>query len=142
MIRSATIHDLKIFVAIAKTETKHFPWLRPDTSKIKNIIVECVSSKQHYAKLIGRQGEVVSVLIAYTLENVWAEKRCSNVMLWLSLVGGEGVKLLRDYRNWVNSRPVLRFAGFDPQIDWSPRTSDLLIHTGFQKYGGSFLVIK
>ena len=137
-MRRGNIHDLPQLTSIASTLSKPFDYLRMDQNKLR-LIVEQLGSKQHYFKVIEQDGQIVALLAALTNDNLWAEKKCSMPIAWWSDKPGAGRDLLRDYRDWVRSRPVLKFAAFTPQAAWDGRTNHLLIRAGFNQSGAAFV---
>ena len=140
-MRQGSIHDLPQLTSIASTLSEPFDYLRMDKAKLR-LIVEQLGSGQHYFKVIEQDGQVVALLAALTNENLWAEKKCSLPIAWWSEKPGSGKALLLDYRDWVLSRPVLRFAAFAPQADWDNRINQLLIRAGFLQSGASFVLTR
>lgn len=115
------------------------PYLRFDESRGKTIFTDAVSSATHLALKAEHNGRPVGTLISLTLPNVWAGKQCSNVILWVSSVAPAGVKLLKQYKRWLDTRPAIRVAGFQPAFDLDQRTQRLLMLCGFPMSGGAFL---
>jgi hypothetical protein len=142
MIRTGTLKDLETLTPWIDELTKNFPYLKPDNQKIRDTALQLSSSAQHYFKVIESDGQVVAALAAITIDNLWAEKRCSMPVLWVSKQQGAGSELLADYAAWVLSRPVLKFAAFMTQIDWDAKVDDKLIEAGFKRSGNAFILTR
>ena len=140
MIRPATLTDVHQLLDISLDLAQMYP-LRPDRDKMKAIIVQLISSKAHYLMVDSEGNRIVAVLAALTGDNMWAQRKFSNVMLWWSEKPGAGVKLLRGYRDWIKSRRAIKVAGFAPDLDLDERTYALMERVGFKRRGGSYLLI-
>lgn len=117
----------------------NIPYLRFDDDRAKAIFTDAVSGASSLAVKAERNGKPVGALISLTMPNVWAGKQCSNVILWVSNLTPAGVKLLKHYRQWLNTRPAIRVAGFQPAFELNERTQQLIQLCGFPKSGGAFL---
>ena len=137
-MRNGNLKDVRQLHPTLAALATEMPYLRINREKIYHV-ANALLGKQNYFRVIEREGEVVAILAALTNENLWAEKRCSLPIIWWSKSPGCGVRLLRDYRKWVDSRPVLRFAAFYYQYHWDDRVGRLLELTGFAKEGGAYL---
>ena len=126
----------------ALVETARFDYLRPDPDKIKHSIVTAVSSAQNLAIKAVSGGEIVGALGSLTIDNLWAEKKCSIAVFFRSYKSPAGAMLVRAYRDWLDSRPVIRVGGFAPSFDMDCRATLLLERLGFVNEGGNFLYCK
>ena len=80
------------------------------------------------------------VLLALTSSNIWAQRQCCAIMLWVSKIPEGGAELLRFFRTWVSTRRAIRVAGMAPDLDLDPRVGKLVERIGFTKRGGSYLL--
>jgi len=139
MIRPATLQDVTGILGIALGEVKRYP-LRPDKDRMQKVIIETISAPSHLALVDEEDGQIRAVLLAMSGDNLWAQRKFANVMLWWSDKPGSGAKLLRRFRDWVTSRRAVKVAGFAPDIDLDERTYKLMEHLGFQRSGGAYLL--
>ena len=115
--------------------------LLPDKQKMKDLIVESISAPSHFAMVDEVDGRIEAVVIAMVGDNIWAQRKFANVMLWWSNKPGSGIKLLRLFRDWVLARRAIRIAGFAPDIDLDPRVYAVFERLGFVKSGGAYLLV-
>lgn len=139
MIRSAVLADGKQILDLLLPYTEHYP-LTPDTPKIRQTLATAISSAQHYAYVSERDGVIEAVLIGLSSDNLWARKRNCNIVAWVSKAPGKGAELLRNFRDWVRTRPAIRVAGACPDIDLDSRVWDLAERIGFKRQGGAYLM--
>jgi hypothetical protein len=116
--------------------------LKPDPEKIRKGIIQAISGANHFCWISESKYEgFKGVLIGLTSNNLWAQRKNCFVALWFSEIRGDGVKLLREFKQWVQSRRAIRVAGFVPDsdhIDW--RAYALVERMGFKRNGGAFLL--
>ncbi len=141
MIRPATLHDVDAIFDIAMNETVRYPLLRPDPVKIRKGIIQSISSARHFA-WVSEDGEgILGVIIGLTSINLWAQRKNCLVALWTSEIVGDGVKLLKVFKMWIQSRRAIRVAGFVIDSDHiDQRVWKLVEHMGFKRYGGTYLM--
>ncbi len=140
MIRPATLQDVSAILSIGTVLAIDYP-LRVDKNRMKATIVETVSSRSDFAMVDEYNGIVRAVLLAVVGDNLWAQRRFSSIILWWSDKPGSGVKLLRRFKRWVESRRAIRIAGFVPDIDLADHVYKIFEHLGFRKSGGVYLFI-
>lgn len=140
MIRPATLNDVSAILSVSTALAIDYP-LRADKDRMKAVIIEVISSRSHFAMVDVHNGIVRSVLLAMVGDNLWAQRKFANVMLWWSDKPGSGVNLLRRFKKWVVSRRAIRIAGFAPDIDLEERTLAIFEHLGFRKSGGAYLFV-
>lgn len=139
--RKAKIQDLQqiLNMAIAEADVQH-PKLRADIHKIRQLVIECISSPTHYAMVAEDEGGYVqAAVLALVHDALWAERKIANLILWVSRVRSAGAHLMRRLRTWVSGRRGIRMIGVSPMVDWDERISTLLVKLGFERQGGSFI---
>ncbi len=141
LIRLATLADRQwINKCALKQAAIFYPEFRPDKKRINQLIIDCISSPANYAMVIESDGELRGCLMAMVGPLPWAERRIARVLLWVSYVPMEGVRMLRKFRNWVDSRRGIKVAGLSSDFDWPDiRVSHLIERTGFPKAGASYM---
>lgn len=142
MIRKAVTADFAQCKKIADKCCERYPDLRPNESSIKKLFDECVSGARNFALVSVANGEIVGCIFAISYDHLWAQKQSSCVLLWRCETSGDGVKMLKQYREWVDSRAAIRRAGFQFDCEISERVFPVLERCGFKKVGGCYLRIK
>ena len=140
MIRPATMTDAKGILGIALLLVEPYP-LRPDQDRMRAVLKEVIEHRSHLALVDVEDGAICAILLVMTGDNLWAQRKFANVMLWWSSNPGSGVKLLRRFKLWLKDRRGIRIAGFAPDIDLEDRTLKIFEHLGFRKSGGSYLFV-
>jgi len=138
-IRPAKLDDRDVVLKLAKEQAKRYP-LKVDEKKMLTLFREGVSSAQDFVWVVEDNGQVGGVLAAFTGENLWAQRRNCNIVLWVSEIPGGGAALLREFRNWVVPRRGTKVAGMSPDLDIDERALHLAERIGFKKHGGAYLL--
>lgn len=142
IIRPALLTDYNALVELATPWMARYP-LTPDFDRIRSVFRTLVSSSTHYAYVSQRGKRIEGALLAVTNSNAWARKSNSSVLFWTGIAPGAGARLLRHYRDWVLGRPMIRVAGFAPDLnDIDPRAWTLAERIGFEKHGGSYVLFQ
>jgi hypothetical protein len=142
MIRPATLADVDAILVIADMEVRpKYPHLNPDKKKMQKALIEMISSAKHFCWVsFHPEGRVTGAIIGAVNQNMWAQRQCCNIPLWVSDISGDGVKLLQELKNWITSRRAIKVAGFAPDTDdIDPRVWKLASMLGFKRYGGAYL---
>jgi hypothetical protein len=142
MIRKATLADLGALQELAINHAKQYPYLIPNKESIKKLITECISSAVNFAFVSEYGGRVCGALLAIAHNNLWAQKKSSTVLAFVCNESWDGSKLLNQYAEWVDERPVIRRAGFQFDIEVDQRVLKMLERAGFKKHGGCYLIVK
>lgn len=140
IIRPATLSDRNAVLALAYEQAEKYPLLRRDAPKMNELFTDVVSAARHYGFVAEQNGEVKGVLLAFTVNNAWAQRQSCGVMLWVSKIPGAGAEMLRQFRDWIKSRRAIKVAGFAPDVDLDPRVWMLAERIGFQRHGGAYLL--
>ena len=140
MIRPATLQDRQAIFTLALEQSKLYPMLKPDRSKMQELIIDSISAAKHFCWVAEREGKVGGVLVGLSGNNLWAQRQFCSITLWTSKIPGEGMALLRAFKKWVISRPVIRVAGIAPDVDLDLRIWMLMKRVGFNQQGGAFLL--
>lgn len=141
MIRPATLADLNAILEIATRETARYPQLIASKKKLQALAVEAISSARNFCWVSCEDsGSVTGVLAGFSSENTWAERQNCLIMLWTAEIVGDGVKMLREFRQWLRNRRAIRVAGFAPDLDTDPRVWRLVERLGFKRNGGAYLL--
>lgn len=139
MIRAAKISDFDACYRIASQHFKRYPTLTADKTAVMHLFRECASGARNFAFVSEVDGEIVGCLLAISYDHIWAQKQSSSVLLWSCEKSSDGIRLLRKYRQWLDSRPAIRRGGFQFDIDIDARIYGALERCGFLRNGGCFL---
>jgi hypothetical protein len=143
MIRPATLMDIEAILYIAQREAQvKYPQLKHDMRKMHKVLVEVISSARNFCWVsVSEDGHIKGAIVAATSENMWAQRQSCHIPMWVSSIPGDGVKLLRELKNWITSRRAVKVAGFAPDTDdIDPRVWKLASMLGFKRYGGAYLL--
>lgn len=142
MIRPATLSDIYAIEGIAASEALKYPELKIDSKKVRHLITTAISSAKHFCWVsVDDNDEVYGALAGISSENLWAQRQNCIVALWYSAIHGDGVRLMKEFLKWVDTRRIIRVAGIVPdnnEID--PRVWQLAERLGFRKHGGAYLL--
>jgi hypothetical protein len=142
MIRPATLSDISAILYLAQQDVEgKYPQLKPDANKMRRILTEVISSARHFCWVsCDKAGDVAGAIIGASNENMWAQRQSCHIPMWTSAIPGDGVRLLRELKNWITSRRAIKVAGFSPDTDdIDPRVWKLVERMGFKRYGGAYL---
>ncbi len=141
IIRPASLADVDQLVDMALIWSNDYPHLKPDKDKIRRLVINAISSAKHYASVVVcDDGKLAGALVAFTVDNAWAQRQHAFIMFWVSYARGKGALMLRQFRDWVLSRRAIKVAGFAPDIDVDPRVWQLAERIGFKRHGGAYLL--
>ena len=140
IIRQAEMRDKREILVLAKEQAARFPKLRMDIEKLNDGIAEVMLDHKSFVQVVENEGKVTGVIIAVTQQNLWAQRSCSNVVLWVSKTPGGGVSLLRAFRDWIKARRAVKLGGISPNLDLDRRILKIMERTGFERHGGSYLL--
>jgi hypothetical protein len=140
IVRPAEMSDKRDILALAKEQAARFPKLRMDIEKINDGIVNALLDSKSFVHVVEDEGKVTGVIIALTTPNLWAQRACSTVVLWVSKTPGGGVALLRAFRGWIKARRAVKLGGISPNLDLDWRILKIMERAGFERHGGSYLL--
>ena len=92
--------DAKDILRVALLLVEPYP-LRPDRSRMWAVLKEIIEHRSHLALVDVKDGAVCGILLVMTGDNLWAQRKFANVLLWWSSNPGSGVKLLRRFKLWL-----------------------------------------
>lgn len=139
MIRPANPSDKDGIISLARKQMERYP-LRPDKDKINELVGLAISSARDFVWVVDVGGEVKGALIAFTADNLWAQRQNCNIVMWVSEVPGYGEKLLRKFKEWVTPRRAIKVSGMSPDLEVDPRALKLAERIGFKRHGGAYLL--
>ena len=141
IIRPAALADRGAIFTLLTQEMHRYP-LKMDYDKTQQAIVEAISTKRHFAWVVEKDGGIGGLLIAFTGDNLWAQRMNCNIVAWISHVPCGGAALLRKFRDFVKSRRAIKVAGMAPDIeDMDDRVWDLARRIGFERRAGVLMLV-
>lgn len=143
MLRKISVNDFEQLKPIISAQAERYSSLKPDWARIKSLLTDCASSAQNFGLVsVNCRSEIKGAFCALSYNNLWAGKQSSSVMLWACDGTGDGVYMLRQYLAWVDSRPLIRRAGFQFDLDIDSRVLSVIERLGFKREGGCYLKYK
>lgn len=136
MIRPAILTDRAEMLALGRELAKDYP-LRFESERAYEALTQAIGNRKHFAWVVEENGGVHGMLVALTGDNLWAQRMNSNIVAWVSQVPGEGLALLREYRNWVRSRRGIKVAGMCVDSRNPDPVRTILRRVGFEDRGGA-----
>jgi hypothetical protein len=142
-IRRATKQDEKEIFAACKSEAEaRYPHMRVDVESLAQGVRMVVRDRAHFAWVSeDKTGRFAGALLAITGDNLWAQRKFSNVVFWQCRKAGDGAALLRQLRAWVKAGRAIRIAGLLPDCDIDPRVFELAKRIGFKEQGHAFILV-
>jgi hypothetical protein len=117
---------------------EYYPELIADLGREHALLSEARDSGDWYARVIGPKGNPYAALIARSGGNLWATRKHATVLLWYSTVPGQGMRLMRDFRDWARQQKGMVLAGFMDDFDMDQRIGKALKRAGFTQRGGAY----
>lgn len=121
----------------------YYPELIMDIDKAHQIVHDFVGDDGHYAFVCGKPGEPTAALLARRSAGMWCTKPSAAVLLWYSKVPGQGLTLLRHFRDWVREDGRIVMAGwcedYNIRVHEAYRIQEIASSVGFIRRGGAFL---
>lgn len=142
MIRDATLKDISNLIEFLKPfhEEGEHKDISINTKLVKTNLQMMLSSPMHRIWLVIRDGEICAALGVVSTE-LWFSKRHYTTNLFLCANNkGKGTAgfLLKKFKKWVDSRPIIKDASLITGNDNSERVELLYKAVGFTHSGGYF----
>jgi len=101
--------------------------------KIISLANECISSANNFAWVVEHDNKIKGAVCALIHPIMFYEKSQASVLQFYCKVPGAGIKLLRTFMEWVDSRPVIKLVVFTLEGNADPRIGKLLNRLGLKK---------
>lgn len=137
-IRDLVIEDVPETVrTCSMLATKYYPELRFNYEQAKKTLwgLMCAKDRHYLRAAVDSMGTWRGFLLAYTADNIWAERKHCSVLVWHATKGGAGMALLRDFKKWIMPKRFIRVAGFQLDCNVDFRVYRLLQRAGFAGRG-------
>lgn len=134
-IRKAGPGDIPGIVALglASLEKDAYENLIISPDKAKALAQECVSATCNFAWVVEKDGEIVGAVCAIVTDMLFYERKQASVVQFFCNEPGQGVKLLREFMKWCESRPAIKMACFTLEYNADPRIGLLLTRLGLKQ---------
>jgi hypothetical protein len=135
VIRKATPDDVYgiLDLGIEALNTNPYPGLVISNTKIFALAIECISSASHFIMIAEDEDKIVGCVAALVHPMMMYEKSQASVVQFYANSPGCGIKLLREFMKWVDSRPVIKMVCFTLEYRADPRIGKLLRRLGLDK---------
>jgi len=127
MIRKATPADVEALVnlSIEDLEIDAYEGLLVSKRKVRNCVVECVSSPSNFSYVSENNGEIDGGLGAVVFPMMFYERSSAQIVMWYSK-GGDGIKLLTEFMSWVKGRKIIKEVQYTGERNGNERILNFL----------------
>ena len=132
--RKAKFSDVPAIVEIAVVSVSNDPLpVKIDKDAMAAAAKHCLNPAHFLWVAEDENGKVVAVFGACVQKSFWYDKMQCSVLLYYSLVKGAGIRLIREFANWLKSRSAIKVASLtlEPEVD--PRLIRLFKRLGFAR---------
>lgn len=98
--------------------------------KVYSMVTECISSSSNFAWLAEKDGKIVGAVGALVHPMMFYEGSQATVVQFFCTSPGDGIKLLRKFMSWVESRRAIKMTCFSLEVNADPRIGKLLNRLG------------
>ncbi len=135
LIRKAKPSDVPAVVRLGLEALNQDPYeeLLICEDKVKAIAIECISAPCNFCWVAEKDGEVVGAVTAIVHQMAFYERSQATVVQFFCKEPGEGIKLIRELLNWVDTRPAIKMVCFTLECRADPRIGKLLNRLGLKK---------
>lgn len=133
MVRDATLDDVDdILAMIQEATSKHYK-LIPDRDSIKRIIVQAISSKQHWLQVGYDKDKLTGCMLVGSNNFDFAKKMMAQISFFNFQNLAQGTALIDNMMRWVRDRKAIQMVVYTiPYYSFSPL---LLENKGFKSSG-------
>tara|TARA_R110000803_G_scaffold5230_8_gene17365 strand:+ start:759 stop:1202 length:444 start_codon:yes stop_codon:yes gene_type:complete len=144
IIRKATPNDIPDIVRLGLEALNVDPYenLRICEDKVKAAALECVSAPCNFCWVAEKDGEVLGAVSAIVHPMAFYERSQASVIQFYCKDPGQGVKLIRELLNWVDTRPAIKMVCFTLECRPDPRIGKLLKRLGLGQELPVYMKIK
>ncbi len=135
IIRKATPSDIKGIIALglASLEKDAYENLIISPDRMQALAQECVSASCNFAWVAEKDGLIVGAVGAIVTDMLFYERKQASVVQFFCNEPGQGVKLLREFMKWCESRPAIKMVCFTLEYNADPRIGLLLNRLGLKQ---------
>jgi len=103
-----------------------------DAQKVYNVAQEVITGAGNFCLVAVRHGKIVGAVSALIQEQLFYQRKVANVVQFYCTEPGLGVKLIREFLRWVESRPAIKSVMFCLEVHADPRVATLLRRLGMR----------
>ena len=135
MIRPARLNDIDSMLEIALLTARCYP-LRPDKLKIRQLLIESISSAANFSYISeDDSGVIKGALVAFSSPGLWFERKHLSVELFYTTIRGDGIAMLRRLMEWKGRGIKVSTVSFT--VD--ERLGKLFARFGFRSSGQQYI---
>ncbi len=132
-VRDATLEDLDDIVSMIQNATVLDFKLIPDREKIKSVVTQAISSKQHYLQ-VGYDGDkLTGCMLVGSMGFDFAKKMAGHISYFHFQHLRQGEQLVRNMMEWVRGRKAIQMVTYT--VPYFTFGHDLLEREGFRSSG-------
>lgn len=133
-IRKAVPSDIDAIIRLGldALEINPYSGLNPSRVKMFSLGIKIISSANDFCWVAEKDGKIVGAVSALTHSMMCYEGSQASVIQFYCTEPGEGIKLIRKFMSWAESRPVIKMVVFTLEGDADPRVGKLLSRLGLQ----------
>ena len=110
-----------------------YPELVVSKERIYDSVKTCVNSAMHFSWVSEQDGEIVGALGALVVPNMMYERSQAVVLMWYCKRPGDGVKLMKSFLKWCDSKMFIKQVQYSEELNADPRIGRLLRKMGFKE---------
>lgn len=134
MIRPATQMDIPAAIELSMDALSidGYSELVPSRERTAITVQECICSAMNFSWVSEVDGVVVGALGALVMPFMMYERNQAVIVMWYCPGSSEGLKLLREFKSWVSTRPMIKQVVYSEERNSDPRIARYLKKVGFQ----------
>lgn len=134
MIRVAGCSDVPDIVRLGIDGLNAYPveHQRIDVEKLQEVARTCVLGPNNFAWIAVHEGKTVGALCALVMPQSVYQRKCASCVQFWCPQAGEGIKLIREFRDWASEQRSIKAVMFTLEAGADPRIGDLLEKAGFE----------
>jgi hypothetical protein len=132
MIRKATPADIPAIVELGLEAMNKDAYTNLVISQegVETMVRECVSAAKHFCWVAQVDGAIGGALTAMVSPLILYERNYANVLMWYCKIPGDGAALMRQFLQWVRSRPSIKMIQYTGERNADPRVGKLAARLG------------
>lgn len=119
-----------------------YPNMVISRDKVEAMARECVSSAKNFAWVAEQDGVVGGSVCALVHECMFYERSQATVVQWYCKIPGDGIRLMREFIRWANSRSAIKMISVSLEYDADPRIGKILKRLGMDMTLPAFIGMK
>jgi len=133
-IRRAVLADLPQIIELAVESVSRDPLpVKIDREGMAATGRQLIGHPSHFVWVAEAGGRITSCVAACVQKGFWFRGCQCSIVLFYARTPGGGVSLLREFAQWVKSRPAIKLAVFELEPNVDHRIERLLARLGFDR---------